>query len=1110
MATSFTKFYIDLESLLENANDPAYFIRLLSDLTFKRVGNTYRCKESSGLTIFKHKSGKWLIKNHSQKLDVPDGDLFKLVKHVYNLDTSAQDGFIEACRIIADISNQYLEVDDTGAKYVPPVRPVISSPKVEEFTPNKGQELNQSADYSFADTPGSIWSSVCDYFDRFGVSAETLNRYDIRPLQSVRFKKNNGSTISFTPEDFAFAYMPDGESGTIKYKRPNAVNGGKELYIQNSGNYVFGFNQLPDHCDTILIAAGEKDTIVLNHHLNQSGIYTVCLSSETASLNESFICELRNRCDRLFTIFDNDETGRKQMMSHASNHAIPFIDIGYHVNEKDHFWNITQVDTSLNDVSDIAENDIDLLRYIITFEIATKAAISKDKSDPFDISIPDCRVIYCDQYIGENEPFGLLQHMMANHRKILLNAPTGSGKSWSIINLCSSKIFRQMKEIEGVKHIVMVVPSTALAEQFAKDYKSKTGKDAPIIQNGFHDFDAMLQDPPDLIVTTYHSAPKIAAVISESLVVIDEVHELRNRGSIMRNENALVWEIMNEAHRVLAISATPLRELTTGAISGMDFQTVIVRPNNLQHVDIQPVLYTEGSEIDVMKHSQEITYKDGVKVFRMNDVGSLEAMREAAGSGCSTIISSKDKKYKEGNRHYQSIMDHGGIDPEIRNLFCTSLLDAGTSFKFQVASTTMVNERCHDSITQHIARPRLDNTTGLNKSLHALMYHKVDKREIERFRLGFNTAHSGSHDDDECTIVRMQYSYQSAEKTAAEANKHYSKVAETQRKYFDDHEEIYYSELYGKWMVNVPAIMYREYERMKSTTTLEKLYRRLENSVASAVILQPIVAELERDEKARELIESRREIRKEMKLKANDLIVKNTRESLEAHAHITGNLRQRKEIKSVIHVGKEMTQAAEAIYSQHSDIFDSEAMSEPIGKYLRCKALKIPSLDSSAISTMISMSGQEFKRTHDTLLVQQEMNLMKSNPELLSGKAAVRSKESDRIMQAIRKTKQATKKAHHKGHSLPKNVIAYESGTLTVSAKFFVDMHREVTGRKSTRFDTIKMRFIELYDVQRVRQGVYTIGKRKTIRNVIEGLKSVTRSDQNEYANRSLHLEPSG
>ncbi|MEN0050301.1 MAG: hypothetical protein AAF806_24765, partial [Bacteroidota bacterium] len=287
--------HIDTDTLLQNANHPSTFFQLLPEVHFKQVGVRYTGRQRSHLSIFQHSNGKWVLKNFSEKhFDIPSGDIWNFTAARFQLNTQTQEGFLKCCQLIAEASGQVLSLlsSDTSVSLLSKVQQQTTHRKVEDipFVPNAAYPLRVSSTGYFTNWESRIGQQVQHYWSRWKVSIDYLQRYDVRPLQA------RGLFTPCSSRDIAFAYLPKGETHTIKYKRPYAPDKSKkERYIQSTGNYVFGYEQLPSRGKTLLLAAGEKDTLCLNQHLNPLGIYAICLYGENANLDKDFLKTLRQR-----------------------------------------------------------------------------------------------------------------------------------------------------------------------------------------------------------------------------------------------------------------------------------------------------------------------------------------------------------------------------------------------------------------------------------------------------------------------------------------------------------------------------------------------------------------------------------------------------------------------------------------------------------------------------------------------------------------------------------------------------------------------------------------------------------------------------------------------
>ena len=75
-----------------------------------------------------------------------------------------------------------------------------------------------------------------------------------------------------------------------------------------SGDYLFGYAQLPSKGEYVLLTGGEKDVLSLASH----GFSAFCLNSETSHLPQTLLQGLSDRFDAVGVLYDMDDTGIRQ------------------------------------------------------------------------------------------------------------------------------------------------------------------------------------------------------------------------------------------------------------------------------------------------------------------------------------------------------------------------------------------------------------------------------------------------------------------------------------------------------------------------------------------------------------------------------------------------------------------------------------------------------------------------------------------------------------------------------------------------------------------------------------------------------------------------------
>lgn len=184
----------------------------------------------------------------------------------------------------------------------------------------KVKKMNQEQIIQELEISGSPIKYFNDYcpVERIG---EYLEGYDIFNIGSYT---HNGRTYAGTDESpiigFKLAkncyklYQPKNERA--KHMWHGAEN--KPADYKN----IWGVDQLPKHCDTILITEGLKDAFVTNVNLNHHGIYAVGVDSVSTVIPDTIIKELRSKCKNLVVCYDIDTAGIAGAIKIAKKHSL--------------------------------------------------------------------------------------------------------------------------------------------------------------------------------------------------------------------------------------------------------------------------------------------------------------------------------------------------------------------------------------------------------------------------------------------------------------------------------------------------------------------------------------------------------------------------------------------------------------------------------------------------------------------------------------------------------------------------------------------------------------------------------------------------------------------
>lgn len=230
------------------------------------------------------------------------GDCFRFAAGCLGLDCKLQ--FRQLLETIIRDLNLSIDIDSNNMQSIPQKKQPMAQ-KPQSSAPNDTAQNDETPKkYEFVEKLFSL--TELDYWKRYGISQETLVKYDVVSLESYKSIGEKGPyCYTSTQESPIFGYK-----GTdfIKIYRPK-----EKFRFQFGGKkprpYCFGLHQLPLRGDMVFITGGEKDVLSLASH----GFSAICFNSETAEINTNIIDMLSMRFKHIFILYDMDDTGKKAM-----------------------------------------------------------------------------------------------------------------------------------------------------------------------------------------------------------------------------------------------------------------------------------------------------------------------------------------------------------------------------------------------------------------------------------------------------------------------------------------------------------------------------------------------------------------------------------------------------------------------------------------------------------------------------------------------------------------------------------------------------------------------------------------------------------------------------
>lgn len=159
------------------------------------------------------------------------------------------------------------------------------------------------------------------YFSDQGIDI-TLEK-DVSACSAVRI----GERVYY--DDHMYAY--DCSDGIYEIYRPFAARGDKFRY-NGHRRLIFGWNELPDNGDLLIITKSKKDRIFLK----QRGYTAICKTGEGVTWEEHIIKALQTRFKRIVAFYDRDAQGMRNVRSLWKKYKTDF----FFINKK---WGVKDI-----------------------------------------------------------------------------------------------------------------------------------------------------------------------------------------------------------------------------------------------------------------------------------------------------------------------------------------------------------------------------------------------------------------------------------------------------------------------------------------------------------------------------------------------------------------------------------------------------------------------------------------------------------------------------------------------------------------------------------------------------------------------------------------------
>lgn len=410
-------------------------------------------------------------------------------------------------------------------------------------------------------------------------------------------------------------------------------------------------------------------------------------------------------------------------------------------------WYFIQKYYGLNSFKEVAQKANDLFNAGIPIYEKKEVAEEEDKQQ-----VEYDAVYNVSKYLSEAKE--ILKEELSKNKHILLNANTGLGKTYGIVDLMKDNIFTD-------DYIFFLVPTRAIAEQVSKEY--------PVFKL-FYDYDKELPRSK-FIVSTYHKIYKLDWEIEKEIerrakagekiptytVILDECHELMLKRVLLGSKARKIEEFIKNSDKSILMSANTNYFNTAYKDTGIFNRYIRIETKDVEHnADLLNIYRLPKKEVQKTQHVINLI-KDklskGFKVLFYED--STEKLQEYSNilnnlGIDNIIIHSKNKEEEETKENYKGIIDNGHLIKTVT--LTTSLINAGVNIKDNNISLIVKQDKnkCDlQKVEQFLARVRTkgnDLTLLLsstdkeisNKIVNYNLYKERTENEIKNIVYSFN------------------------------------------------------------------------------------------------------------------------------------------------------------------------------------------------------------------------------------------------------------------------------------------------------------------------------------------------------------------------------------
>lgn len=548
--------------------------------------------------------------------------------------------------------------------------------------------------------------------------------------------------------------------------------------------------------------------------------------------------------------------------------------------------------------------------------ISTNTAIKSYKDDPFSIRIDNVSRVCIGQYLAEDidnafgiKPYSYLQFLIEHYPRLAIQALAGSGKSTFVKFLVhqskKDKENQQQPNLEflkklGLNRVIFAAPTTAIAEQQAKDFRS-SGLEVGLVVGGMSKTELYKQMHNAVIIVCFDSLHKIidfeidpddedkqtepllglerATAIKEALkntlLIVDEFHQM---GIDFDYRDPVkfqyLFDITKVTKQTILLSATPQYFFCSGVCDGLDYKLALCEPSIKQSITIKQIDYTGKKSVSqkdflnyVLENKQD---KGGLTMYKKDSKAFLNSAKKYLDRiNVGSTIMDSDNPNKKGNINYLSLMNKGFLtDDEIKFLLFTSLLEAGVSIKQAVDLIVLCDVNSWQKCVQLMSRARYNHKDGTNKKVEVWIFNDIRKKAKEYS--------SFKHSPKEWIINNLNAKKKLAavqneriKKGEKEAPKRYSfkDSSKDQKHYKDFHFNLFSNQF-------EPCVLkcLLEFYELERNVPIELMLKRIERFDSRVTIERVEVQNIKEHKEIIEILEQGKEDKENTKIKAREML----------------------------------------------------------------------------------------------------------------------------------------------------------------------------------------------------------------------------------------------